>query len=217
MHKTCFIYLPETEGNVEEELTQCLYRIDNTCKSRFTPVKLNFFIDVPDFESFLRTRSEIQKKVTGLFSTLCPAFNVTCHSPERPWKVVAEGSFVHTGSVRITGKMYGEIPYLVLYKGSFRELWAAGVSSYSFPDDTRKAAENAFDLMVAILARENMSLNNLVRQWNYIGNILDVRNGYQNYQVFNEVRSEYYGRYRKIPGFPAAIFAVKVAHFLTLL
>jgi enamine deaminase RidA (YjgF/YER057c/UK114 family) len=204
MHKTCFIYLPETEGNVEEEFTQCLAQIEKTCKSGYTPVKLNFFIDVPDYESLLGTRSVIHKKVTAIFEDICPSFNITCHPPEKPWKVTVEGSFIKSGSVKVAGKKFKEIPYIILETDSCRELWAAGVSSYSFPDDTSKAAENAFDLMMAILDREKMSLNNLVRQWNYIGNILDVTDGFQNYQAFNEVRSEYYGRYRKIKGFPAA-------------
>jgi enamine deaminase RidA (YjgF/YER057c/UK114 family) len=43
-----------------------------------------------------------------------------------------------------------------------------------------------------------------VRQWNFIGDILGMKEGFQNYQVFNEVRSEYYKKYRTITGFPAA-------------
>jgi enamine deaminase RidA (YjgF/YER057c/UK114 family) len=58
--------------------------------------------------------------------------------------------------------------------------------------------------MVAILENEKMSLNNLIRQWNYIGNILDVKDGYQNYQIFNEVRNDYYSRFRTVKGYPAA-------------
>lgn len=204
MHKTCFIYIPLTGGSIEEESRQCLKQIEETCNSGYIPVKLNFFIDVPDFEAFLRVRSEIHRSVTGTFTGNCPAINITCHPPEKPWKVAVEGSFVHRGTAKVTGRMFGEIPYIILETESIKELWAAGVSSYSFATDTRKAAEHAFDLMVAILVKENMSLNNLVRQWNYIGNILDVRDGYQNYQIFNEVRSEYYSRYRKIAGFPAA-------------
>ena len=58
--------------------------------------------------------------------------------------------------------------------------------------------------MKAILDVEGMSFNNLVRQWNYIGNILEIKHGFQNYQIFNEVRSEVYQKYRTIAGYPAA-------------
>ena len=49
-----------------------------------------------------------------------------------------------------------------------------------------------------------MSFDHIVRQWNYIGNILEIKHGDQNYQVFNEVRSENYKKYRLISGYPAA-------------
>lgn len=51
-----------------------------------------------------------------------------------------------------------------------------------FPDDTRNAAMAAFDQMAAVLDIEGMSLNHLVRQWNYIGNILAVNDGFLNYR-----------------------------------
>jgi enamine deaminase RidA (YjgF/YER057c/UK114 family) len=81
---------------------------------------------------------------------------------------------------------------------------AGSLGAGLFPADTRKAASAAFDQMRAILDAEDMTFNNLVRQWNYIGNILEVKNGIQNYQIFNEVRSLNYHNYRSVPGFPAA-------------
>jgi len=204
MHKTYKIYLPGTEGSIEEEYRQCLEQINETCSSGYIPLKLNFFIDVSDFKIFFRVRSGIFHELTRNFPGSCPAFNVTCHPPEKPWKVTVEGLFIRSESAKVTSKMFGDIPYNIVETRHVKEVWAAGISSYSFPDDTRKAAEHAFDMMVSLLAGEKMSMDNLVRQWNYIGNILDVKNGFQNYQIFNEVRSECYGRYRKIESFPAA-------------
>ncbi|NLK53636.1 MAG: dioxygenase, partial [Bacteroidales bacterium] len=85
-----------------------------------------------------------------------------------------------------------------------KEVWSAGLGLDKHHDDTRKCAEAAFDIMGEILERENLSFNNIVRQWNYIGDILGMHNGFQNYQIFNEVRTEYYNKYRTINGFPAA-------------
>ncbi len=58
--------------------------------------------------------------------------------------------------------------------------------------------------MNEILASEGMSMDDLVRQWNYIGNILETKNNCQNYQLFNEVRNDYYTRFRKVKSYPAA-------------
>jgi enamine deaminase RidA (YjgF/YER057c/UK114 family) len=204
MPKKYFVFLPLITGSIEEEWKQCLNQIIKTRNSGYTPVKLNIFIEQPDFKTFLGTRKTISKSVTDTFNGACPAFNITIQPPEKQWKVAVEAAFVVTGSQNITRKSYNSIPYVVIESESGKEVWAGGVSGYSYPDDTRSAAENAFDLMVKILDKEQMSLNHVVRQWNYVGEILTVKEEFQNYQIFNEVRSEYYHRYRDIKGYPAA-------------
>jgi enamine deaminase RidA (YjgF/YER057c/UK114 family) len=204
MPKSYFIYYPLTAGSVEEEWKQCLKQIEETRSTGFTLVKLNIFIDQPDFEAFLKTRLSVSKSVLDTFGGNCPALNISIHPPEKPFKVAVEAAFISSDSIKVTGKSFLSIPYIVLESENGKEIWAGGVSSYLFPDDIKKAAEKAFDLMVAILDEEQMSLNHLVRQWNYIGNILSMKKGYQNYQIFNEVRSDYYHRFRTIKGYPAA-------------
>ena len=204
MPKTYFIYLPTVEGNVEVEWKLCLTRIEATVSSGYIPVKLNIFVDLPDFDSLLETRKSIIQSIVKAFGPFCPAMNITVHPPEKPWKIAVEATFITKDEMKVTGKQFRGIHYLVLESGKAKEIWAAGVSSYLYPDDTKRAAEEAFSLMVGLLENENMSLDHLVRQWNYIGNILTVNEEYQNYQIFNEVRNDYYSRYRKIHGYPAA-------------
>jgi enamine deaminase RidA (YjgF/YER057c/UK114 family) len=92
----------------------------------------------------------------------------------------------------------------VIESDSSKEVWGAGLGNDDYYDDTRKAAVASFEIVTEILHRENLSMNNLVRQWNFIGDILGMKEGFQNYQVFNEVRSEFYSKFRTIAGFPAA-------------
>jgi enamine deaminase RidA (YjgF/YER057c/UK114 family) len=204
MPKAYFAYLPAIAGSVEEEWKLCLNQVKDTCSRGYAPVKLNIFVDSPDFKTFLAIRKTISQSVIDNFGSCCPALNITAHPPEKPWKVSAEASFIILGSINITSKIFHSIPYVLLESGTAKEIWAGGISSYLSPDDTRMAAEKAFSLMVAILENEQMSLDNLVRQWNYIGNILSVKDGNQNYQIFNEVRNDYYTRFRKVHGYPAA-------------
>ena len=199
-----FVFLPLTAGSVEEEWKQCLNQIISTRDSGYSPVKLNIFTELPDFDTFISVRQNIIDSAIDIFGSGCPAMNITVQPPEKPWKTAVEAAFVATGSLNITGKLHNSIPYVVLESETGKEVWSGGVSSYLYPADTRSAAEKAFDLVIAILEKEQMSLNNIVRQWNYIGDILTVREGYQNYQIFNEVRSEYYHRYRHVKGYPAA-------------
>jgi hypothetical protein len=204
MPKTYFTYLPAVEGSLEEEFKLCLDQIKNTCSEGYIPVKLNVFVDLPDFESFLKTRAKIGSAFCNSFGQGCPACNVTVQPPEKPWKVAIEATFTEAGAYDLQMKRHLDLPYVIIESDTGKELWAAGVSSYAYTDDTRKAAEKAFDLMNEILAAEQMTLNNVVRQWNYIGEILRTGDNFQNYQVFNEVRNDYYSRFRKIKGYPAA-------------
>jgi hypothetical protein len=200
-YKVC---LPTMQGTVEEECRQCIDRIAKSIPSEQKIVKLNIFVDLPDYQTLTRSRMEISGLIANTFDEIRPAYNIVVQPPEKPWKVTVEALTVTPLSGSLITRFLGEIPYVVMDSDDSKEIWAAGLDTGLFPDDTRKAAESGFDKVKSILESENMSLNNIVRQWNYIGNILSIKNGYQNYQVFNEVRSEYYGLYRNVKMFPAA-------------
>jgi enamine deaminase RidA (YjgF/YER057c/UK114 family) len=204
MMKTYFSYLPVVVGSIEEEWKQCIDQVNYTRSAGHIPIKINVFADLPDFNSFLEIRKTFLKNIEEVSGSFIPTINITVHPPEKPWKVVVEAAFIKAGSSKTGSKKFGSIPYVVLESETEKEVWAAGVSCYAYPDDTRKAAENAFKLMSGLLAEEKMSLDHIVRQWNYIGDILDVKDDFQNYQIFNEVRNEYYSRFRKVQGFPSA-------------
>jgi enamine deaminase RidA (YjgF/YER057c/UK114 family) len=204
MLKKYYTYLPLVNSGMEEEWQQCLAQINKTRSDGNRPLKLNIFIDVDDYQSCLDFRQKVADSLKESFYDHSPSFNVTVHPPEEPWKIAVEAVFIPSGTGGIVTKYYNSIPYVVIETNSGKEVWGAGLGSGLFQHDTRKAGSSAFDQMVQILSNEGMSLGNLVRQWNYIGNILNVKDGYQNYQVFNEVRNEYYQKYRKIRGYPAA-------------
>jgi hypothetical protein len=131
MPKTFFVYLPTTEGSFEEEWKQCLDRILNACSAGFSPVKLNIFADLPDFETFLQKRTLILQSAGKSLTDYIPAINISVHPPEKPWKISVEATFITSGSMKITGKFYNEIPYVILESGDWKEIWAGGVSSYA--------------------------------------------------------------------------------------
>jgi hypothetical protein len=204
MIKEYCIYQPSVQGSIEEEWTQCLDKIRIKQVEGNRPVKLNVFTAITERDQYLIVREKIISSVVETFRDLVPAISVTVHPPEKKWKVTVEALFVIHSTKDITTKFYNSIPYIVIETEWGKEVWGAGLGSGFFSADTREAAENAFDLAVALLQEEDMTLNNIIRQWNYIGNILTIREGLQNYQVFNEVRSEYYNRYRTVTGYPAA-------------
>ena len=204
MLKKYQIYLPTFPACIDGEWDQCRKQIISTSSEGNRPLKLNIFVDVPDYQSYLKLKEIIGNSIKDSFGDQCPAFSVTVHPPEKPWKVTVEALFLEDSSSEITTKYLNSVPYVVIESKSHKEVWGAGLGSGFCREDTRKAANEAFNQVVSILAMENLSLDNVVRQWNYIGNILDIKDGFQNYQVFNEVRSEYYKNFRTVKGYPAA-------------
>lgn len=198
------VYLPEIRGSVEEEWEQCRNQIVKDLTSGIRPLKLNIFISLPDYPSYVEIKKAIARSVIYTFGDNCPAINVSIHPPEKPGKVAVEALFITGSPSGITTKFYNSFPYVVIESDSSKEVWGAGLGNDEYNDDTRKAAVASFEMVAEILHRENLTMNNLVRQWNFIGDILRMKEGFQNYQVFNEVRSEYYKRYRTNAGFPAA-------------
>jgi enamine deaminase RidA (YjgF/YER057c/UK114 family) len=199
-----FIILPKDMGSVHEEWEQCLDQIKNIKLPGKVPMKLNVFTDISDYTEYMKVSYDIRNSLIKHFTDHCPALNVTVHPPEKPWKIAVEAGFMDSLSCEIKSKIWNTIPYIVRISDTTKEIWAGGLGEGLFPNNTRKAACAAFDQMRAILETEEMSFDHIVRQWNFIGNILEVTNGIQNYQTFNEVRSENYHKYRNIHSYPAA-------------
>ena len=198
------IFQPKLNGSVIEEWRQCLKQIEDARLDSEVPVKLNVFIDVIDYAEYIIVSKEIRNSISEHFQHHCPAMNVTVHPPEKPWKVAVEVGFMYTASCEIKSKLWHNTPYILRISEATKEVWAGGLGEGMFPENTRYAASYAFDEMRAILEAEEMTFDHIVRQWNFIGNILMVKNEIQNYQTFNEVRSENYHKFRKIHSYPAA-------------
>jgi enamine deaminase RidA (YjgF/YER057c/UK114 family) len=198
------VFVPEVRGDFIEEWRQCLKQIIYYQDTNFRLIKLNIFTDQPDYDTYIKVRKVIDKSIHNAFGRKCPAFNITVHPPEKPWKIAVEAAYSVADSSNVTTKVWNSIPYVVCESDFGKEVWACGLGFGLFYSDTKNAASAAFDQMKAILDVEGMSYNHLVRQWNYIGNILEIKKGVQNYQVFNKVRSEVYQKYRTIQGYPAA-------------
>lgn len=198
------VYKPAVKGNAGEEWRQCLKQIIYNREDVFSLIKLNIFIDVPDFESVIRINKEVSETLRDAFGDKCPSFSVIPQPPEKTYKVNVEAAYVESIGCEVSFRMYNSIPYVLLDSPSGKQLWAGGIGTGNNKSDTRKAAEASFMLMKEILDNEGFVFDNIVRQWNYIGNILEIKNELQNYQVFNEVRNEFYNDYRHVHCFPAA-------------
>jgi enamine deaminase RidA (YjgF/YER057c/UK114 family) len=94
----------------------------------------------------------------------------------------------------------------VIDHNSYKEIFVSGITGNN-DEDIQRISDEAFSLMEKILEAENMDFSNIVRQWNYIEDITSNSGDsqkYQHYQVFNDIRSEYYNKSKFNNGYPSA-------------
>jgi hypothetical protein len=94
--------------------------------------------------------------------------------------------------------------YIILENGCCRELITGGILPPDITASHTVQSNEVFARLKEILSCENFPINSIVRQWNYIENISQFEEEFQNYQVFNDSRSHFYAREDWTAGYPAA-------------
>lgn len=199
----------EESGAFNDLWNSCLLQLKGIKDKGDRIFKVVIFVDAPNEESLIQFRKKISDQIGQLFTNRPPAYGVFAGKPELPFKVSLEVGFISEGeNVSITYRRNNWGSYTVIEDDYHRELWACGLGALPSTGSVEADAERAFDHMVQLLAEEQMSINHVVRQWNYIGEILRIKyinnKPVQNYQVFNEVRNQFYGNHFKASLFPSA-------------
>jgi len=205
MRKRFIISKPLSATCFDKEWKSCLLQLEEMRNKGLSPVKFNIFVAGNGSGN---TVKDIRKKITGsvisAFMDCTPAFSISVHPPEDSRKVIVEAMFAEPSDNVIETLYSDSLPYVRITSENDTELYCCGIGTDCPFHDTGESAVFAFNSLQKILETEGMSMNNIVRQWNFIGNILEQNNGHQNYQVFNEVRHDYYQRFRTIPWYPSA-------------
>lgn len=199
-----FVFLPEVHGDVRAEWKQCLEKMNGFRLTSYKLVKIVVFANLSGFQEYIKLNDEVSRSLIEVYGGNCPAFSILMQPPRQPLNICVEARYMNDSEGEFVTHFSNSQPYVVRESDSAKEIWAGGMGAGIFPDDTRKSSQAAFDNMRAVLEKENMTFDHIVRQWNFIGNILEIKNDLQNYQVFNEVRSDNYHQYRSIHSYPAA-------------
>ena len=94
--------------------------------------------------------------------------------------------------------------YGLIKTDDYSLIFIEGIASTDFSEGVFRQSSEVFEKLDTILSRHGFCPDDIVRQWNYIGNITHHRGGRQNYQEFNDARSAYYGKGLWADGYPAA-------------
>ena len=95
-------------------------------------------------------------------------------------------------------------PYITLENADGRFLFAGGFHSDVLNFNTQQQSVEVFRLASEVLHKENFPIENIIRQWNYIEQITGFDGADQHYQMFNNVRSNFYNQTTWSMGYPAA-------------
>jgi len=218
MDLSVFVVKPELRGEFSEELDNCI----NQIKSKDFE---NRIISITVFLNALSNQEYNANKalVSGLIDSdldYISSVNYICQPPANGDKLAMELHLLNDLDVELERVSHAGLSYIrSLSSGILKGIFVSGIH-YSYQNGIEEAYESAFSSMASILEKEGMSFNNIVRQWNYIEQILQLTNvagvSRQNYQVFNDVRSTYYGRVKFDHGYPAATGIGCIAGGVTL-
>ena len=205
----CFLS-PKSGNSFSEQLNICFEQLHNFTERQNIPsgriVALTFFVATESRDQYQNFKATINSYIRKLYGKAQPAVACVAQAPENGNYIGLEVFLEHGLSNKVTYKQFEDTPYVVVEHKDYKEIYASGLTGI-INGDIYENSNMAFALMEKILNAENLNFSNIVRQWNYIENIThvpDKRQNYQHYQIFNDVRSDYYNKSEFINGYPSA-------------
>jgi len=215
MYEKKFIYIkPERGTTLSEQVADCFASIQKTLRENKYKtediLKQTIFINAADNHDFAAKKSDLTAALTDFYGALFPPTAVVGQPPEEQKLLAIELIILRNRdeAVEISRKKLEDITYITVQYPDIKEVYAAGCTADVTNSDVYRQSKTSFEKMKRILKKENLEFSDVVRQWNYIENITGSTHfedgEKQNYQVFNDVRSVYYGTAEFTRGYPAA-------------
>lgn len=186
-------------GTFGEELQNCLLQLKNI-NSGNKVFKLNFFIEANTGEEYIQFQQTIHFEVNKLFSD--EILLSVLAQPPLTGKLIVEACYYDPQFWKSAFFSNGENGAVLFGRGESRILIGNVQSNEN--KDCRLNSKNAYRRLSEIFESAGFQTNSIVRQWNYIENILGFDGIEQRYQEFNNERSVVYGDSFKEKGYPAA-------------
>ena len=187
----------------EPELELAISQLISVLPSKQKIVSLVFFGNIIN-NSYHTTISSIRNCVAAHFTTL-PLISFI---PQPTLGVSSYGLEVNSlntlSESTIDFKKFNSTSYALIDLQWGKSIWVEGLSADCISEQYTYQGLNIFSKLTELLHSEGFEPHQIVRQWNYIGNIVDFENGNQHYQLFNNARTKFYEQDNFVYGFPAA-------------
>jgi len=203
--------VPTSGSDFPEQVSSCIQQLLEFIHQEgdldYFITQQTFFISAHSRDEYEERASVINDRLLALCGASLPATSIVAQSPAGGMDVVLElictRADIHK---KVTYKSHSGINYTVVERKDYKAVHCAGLMG-TVEDSITQASERAFRTAVEILEQEDLSIQHIIRQWNYIENIAVVKgaeNSSQNYQDFNDVRAHYYDQVNFQDGYPAA-------------
>lgn len=164
---------------------------------------LVFYGNPQDNNEYSHQLNVLNELLCSVYQDSVPPFSYIAQKPLNGALILEVCLFEEMAGQEICYKQFSGYRYLTIRTGDCMELITA-VSVAVDSGTTFQQATSVFQKINAILSRERMPVNSIVRQWNYIGDITGYSGGIQNYHQFNLARSLFYDLALWENGYPAA-------------
>jgi enamine deaminase RidA (YjgF/YER057c/UK114 family) len=211
--KEFLTFVPSSGTAFHEQVCECLLKLRAALRTKgLGPgqvLKLAFFVRASGPPDYDRKKTSVGADVRALFPGARPALSVIAQPPAGGLAASLEAMVLGrpSRSVEVIPKSFRGIPYVLVRAEGGREVVAAGISGGEKGTSGARATA-AFVKAAGLLGREGLMMGDIVRQWNFIENILGGPRGdariRQNYQIFNDIRASAFAAAGLRTGFPAA-------------
>lgn len=194
-----FIGAGPSTDSIEKQIENCIAQLNWQIGSERI-FKLNFFVDVSSQSEYSAVHRFVNQCISS--NSVDPVIvSVIAQAPFES-KVLVE-AFSFNAEIWTAESIQFNTTSALLFRkentsfliGTAQELLQSGCFAQS---------EQCFIQIEKVLSAVGFSMTDIIRQWNYIENILGFDGLAQNYQSFNDVRSRYYGHFFEGKGYPAA-------------
>ena len=218
MDLSVFVVKPELKGEFSEELRSCINQLKSEdFKKRV--ISTTVFLNALNNQEYNACKALVSGSIESNLDHIS-SINYIGQPPANGDKLAIELHLLNNQDVELERVSFAGHSYMRSQSyGVLKGIFVSGIH-FSYQNGIEEAYESAYASMASILEKEGLSFNNIVRQWNYIEQILQLVNveglSRQNYQVFNDVRSKYYGQVEFEHGYPAATGIGCIAGGVTL-
>ena len=200
-------FMPNNEGNYIQLLENCYFQLGKYLKENNLSIenilKQSIFVNVSKNNEYKEIKELISKLSEKSFGKFIPVSIIP--QPPLPGQLISTEFLIFKNkNYSLEQKSYKNIKYLVSHFDDFKQVVVSSLNVERNITDIYQQCVGVFEMMQNILHAEGMDFSNVVRQWNYVENIVGYAGADQHYQIFNDVRSVFYNSSKFSDGYPSA-------------